>query len=70
MEYPLTKEDLDEVGHRLARGESCYIPIRRDIEMTNGKLATNCLTWGSPKAYEIVRVQQVKGVLYYGRYKS
>ena len=66
-EYPLTDEDLAEIGRRMARGESCYIPIRRDIELTNGGIAENCLTWGSPKAYEIVKSLQCQGVIYYGR---
>ena len=66
-EYPLTDDDLAEVGRRMARGESCIIPIRRDIELQNGELAENCLTWGSPLAYRIEKVPQVRGVLYYGR---
>ena len=68
-EYPLNNSDLDEIGHRIARGESCYIPIRRDIELTDGNIATDCLVWGSPVCYHIVKVPQVKGVLYYGRMK-
>ena len=66
-EYPLTDDDLAEVGRRIARQESCYIPIRRDIQLANGTVAENCLTWGSPKAYKIVSSQQCRGVLYYGR---
>lgn len=66
-EYPLTDDDLAEVGQRMARGELCYIPIRRDIVLTNGKIAENCLTWGHPAAYRIEKVIQCRGVLYYGR---
>ena len=66
-EYPLTDDDLAEIGRRMARGESCIIPIRRDIELRNGAVAENCLTWGSPQAYKIVKVPQIRGVLYYGR---
>ena len=66
-EYPLTDDDLAEIGRRMARGESCIIPIRRDIELRNGTVAENCLTWGSPHAYKIVKVPQIRGVLYYGR---
>lgn len=66
-EYPLTDDDLSEVGRRMARGELCYIPIRRDIELANGNIAENCLTWGSPIAYEIVKSPQCRGVVYYGR---
>ena len=69
-EYPLTNDDLSEIGHRLARGEACTIPIRRDIELSNGRIAENCLTWGHQNAYEIVKVPQCRGVLYYGRAKS
>jgi hypothetical protein len=69
-EYPLTDDDLAEIGRRMARGELCTIPVRRDIELTNGTLAENCLTWGSPVAYEIVKVPQCRGVLYYGRAKA
>lgn len=66
-EYPLTEDDLAEIGRRMARGELCYIPIRRDIKLTNGDIAENCLTWGSPIAYEIVKIPQCRGVVYYGR---
>ena len=66
-EYPLTNDDLAEVGRRMARGESCIIPIRRDIELRGGEIAENCLTWGSPLAYRIERVPQLHGALYYGR---
>ena len=53
-EYPLTADDLAAIGSRMARGEDCTIPIRRDIELTDGRIAENCLTWGHPYAYEIV----------------
>ena len=66
-EYPLTDSDLAEIGRRMARGETCIIPIRRDIELLNGTVAENCLTWGSPLAYRIEKVPQVRGVLFYGR---
>ena len=66
-EYPLTDDDIAEVGRRMARGESCIIPIRRDIPLLNGAVAENCLTWGSPMAYRIVKVPQCRGVLFYGR---
>ena len=69
-EYPLTNDDLSEIGRRLARGEACIIPIRGDIELLNGRIAKNCLTWGHPNVYEIVKVPQCRGVLYYGRAKS
>ena len=68
-EYPLTDEDLAEIGKRMARGEDCIIPIRRDIECHNGNIAENCLTWGHPTAYEIVKVPQLRGCLFYGRPK-
>ena len=68
-EYPLNDDDLAEFGRRLVRGEACCIPIRRDIELLNGDIATNCLTWGSLACYHIEKVQQVRGVLYYGRAK-
>ena len=66
-EYQLTNDDLAEIGRRMARGELCYIPIRQDIALTNGKIARNCLTWGHPAAYRIEKVMQCRGVLYYGR---
>ena len=66
-EYPLTDDDLAEMGRRMARGEQCYIPIRSDIELTSGRVAENCLTWGHPAAYEIVKSPQCRRVLYYGR---
>ena len=69
-EYPLTADDLAEVGSRMACGEDCIVPIRRDIELTNGRIAENCLTWGHPNAYEIVKVPQVRGCLFYGRSKG
>ena len=69
-EYQLTDDDLAEVGRRMARGELCVIPIRRDIELTDGRIAENCLTWGHPNAYEIVKVPQVRGCLFYGRSKG
>ena len=69
-EYPLTDADLAEVGKRMARGELCIIPIRQDIELTDGRIAENCLTWGHPNAYEIVRVAHARGCLFYGRSKG
>ena len=69
-QYPLTDEDLAAIGKRMARGEACIIPIRRDIELRNGDIAKNCLTWGHPAAYEIVKVPQIQGCLFYGRLKS
>jgi hypothetical protein len=69
-EYPLTDDDLQEIGRRMARGETCYIPIRRDITLSDGRIAENCLTWGSPVCYYVAKVPQVKGVLYYGRMKK
>ena len=67
-EYPLTDDDLAEVGRRMARGEDCIIPIRRDIELTDGRILENCLTWGHPYAYEIFKVPQTpRGYLFYGR---
>ena len=66
-EYPLTDDDLAEIGRRMARGEQCYIPIRTDIELADGRVAENCLAWGHPAAYEIVKSLQCRGVLYYGR---
>ena len=68
-EYQLTDEDLAEIGRRMARGEDCVIPIRKDIQFTNGYIATNCLVWGHPSAYEIVKVPQCHGCLFYGRAK-
>ena len=62
-EYPLTEDDIAQIGPRVARGEPCIIPIRRDIELAGGVLATNCLTWGHPNCYRIV----VEDGNYYGR---
>ena len=69
-EYPLTDDDLAEVGRRMARWELCIIPIRRDIELLDGRIAENCLTWGHPNAYEIVRVSRASECLFYGRSKG
>ena len=66
-EYPLTDEDLAEIGRRIARGEASYIPVRQDKVLINGEIAENCLTWGHPAAYRIEKVMQCRGVLYYGR---
>ena len=68
-EYQLTDDDLSEIGKRMARGEDCTIPIRRDIELTDGRIAENCLTWGHPYAYEIVKVSHDGEYLFYGRLK-
>lgn len=69
-EYPLTADDLAEIGSRMARGELCTIPIRCDIELLDGRIAENCLTWGHPDAYKIVKVPQARGCLFYGRAKG
>lgn len=69
-EYPLTDDDLAEIGKRMARGELCIIPIRRDIELRDGHIVENCLTWGHPNAYEIVKVPQIRECLFYGRSKG
>lgn len=66
-EYPLTDNDLAEIGRRMARGKVSIIPIRRDIKLLDGTVIENCLVWGSPHAYEIVKVPQISGILYYGR---
>ena len=66
-EYPLTDDDLAEIGQRMARGESSYIPVRRDKVLINGEIAENCLTWRHPAAYRIEKVMQCGDVLYYGR---
>lgn len=52
--YEITKEDLIEMGRRMARKESCCIPVRSDITLTDGRIAKNCLAWGSSEAYELV----------------
>lgn len=69
-EYPLTESDLAEVARRMTRKENCIIPIRRDVILRDGVIAKNCLTWGSAECYEIVQVAQLRGVLYYGRWKK
>ena len=69
-EYPLTDDDLAEIGSRMARGESCIVPIRRDIELIDGRIAENCLTWGHPDAYKIVKVSHARECLFYGRSKG
>lgn len=69
-EYPLTDDDLAEIGRRMARGELCIIPIRSDIELIDGSIVENCLAWGHPNAYEIVRVSYAHGCLFYGRSKG
>lgn len=69
-EYPLQPEDFVEMGRRMANKELCTIPIRGDIELRDGRIAENVLTWGSPRAYEIVRVPQLRDSLYYGRSKQ
>ena len=66
-EYPLTDDDLAEVARRMARNESCVIPIRRDLKLSNGRITENCLTWGSALYYRIEASPQLRGVLYYGR---
>ena len=68
-EYQLTDDDLAEVGRRMARGEACIIPIRSDIELIDGRIAENCLTWGHPDAYKIVKVSHTSPCLFYGRSK-
>ena len=52
--YEITKDDLVEMSRRMARKETCCIPVRVDITLTDGQIAKNCLTWGSPEAYELV----------------
>ena len=69
-EYPLTADDLAESGSRMARGEDCIIPIRRDIELIDGRIAENCLTWGHPNAYKIVKVSHTREYIFYGRSKG
>ena len=69
-EYPLTDDDLAEIGIRMARGEACIIPIRSDIELIDGRIAENCLTWGHPNAYEIVKVAHTRKCIFYGRSKG
>ena len=69
-EYPLTDDDLTAIGRRMAHGEACIIPIRRDIELIDGRIAENCLTWGHPNAYKIVKVAHARGCLFYGRSKG
>ena len=69
-EYPLTGDDLAAIWSRMARGEDCIVPIRRDVELTDGRIAKNCLTWGHPNAYEIVKVSHARGCLFYGRAKE
>ena len=69
-EYQLTDDDLAEIGRRMARGESCIIPIRSDIKLIDGRVAENCLTWGHPNAYKIVKVAHARGCLFYGRAKE
>ena len=69
-EYPLTDDDLAGIGRRMARGELCIIPTRSDIELMDGRIAENCLTWGHPNAYEIVRVSHAREWLFYGRSKG
>lgn len=63
MNYPLTNDDFTEMAKRIIRKEPCTIPIRRDIVLTNGGIAPNCLTWGSGVCYQIVE----EGGEYYGR---
>lgn len=64
--YPLTNSDLAESTRRTARGELCTIPIREDITLLNGTVATNCLTWGSSRCYRISRVEIPGGDIYIG----
>jgi hypothetical protein len=64
--YPLTNDDLAESVRRSARGELCTIPLRRDIEMTDGLLAQNCLTWGSSECYQVSLVELPGGDIYIG----
>lgn len=52
--YEITKDDLVEMGRRMTRKETCCIPVRVDITLTDGQITKNCLTWGSPEAYELV----------------
>ena len=68
--YPLTDDDLAEAGRRMARGDECIIPIRRDIELMDGRIAENCLTWGHPYAYEIIKVWHDGECLFYGATRS
>lgn len=51
--YPITQDDFIQMYKRMVAGESCYIPCREDVQLTNGKVAPNCLSWGSPVAYEL-----------------
>jgi hypothetical protein len=68
-EYQLTDDDLAEIGRRMARGEDLIIPIRSDIELIDGRIAENCLTWGHPNAYKIVKVSHTRECIFYGRSK-
>ena len=67
-EYPLTDSDLAQIGRRMADGESCYIPVRRDRVLKNGEVEECCLIWRHPAVYRIKRlITQCGEVLYYGR---
>ena len=64
--YPLTRDDLAESTRRAARGEVCTIPVRNDVTLLNGTVATNFLSWGSSKCYRISHVEAPGGDIYIG----
>jgi hypothetical protein len=53
--YPLTKDDLAQMGERMARGEGCTIPIRSDMDMTDGGTFVAGLSWGHRECYRLVK---------------
>lgn len=61
MQYPITPEDFSLMHSRMAAGESCTIPVRDDLSLTDGSVTKNIRSWGSPLAYELFHAN---GVLY------
>lgn len=53
--YPLTENDLEQIGYRIADEQSAIIPIRHDVTGISGQVYENLLGWGHPNAYTIVK---------------
>ena len=49
-EYPST-DDLNEIGRRMVQGKLCI----GDVTLMDGSILKNCLVWGHPNCYEIVK---------------
>lgn len=59
MYRPLTKDDFAAMHHRMTAPTDsytdCYIPVREDVELTNGTIIKGMMSWGHPDAYKFIR---------------